>query len=329
MLNKYNKNTLFEFAADVSRGLGDKNKQLSPKYFYDDVGSKLFEKICIQPEYYPTRIEYDIIKTNLKNITKELDLPLSLVELGSGNSKKTFLLLENFAQLQKPFAYYFPIDVSHKILHESSNLLSTVINNLKIHYIHDDFFNGLKIANDYIKNKQNLAIPENKLVIFLGSSIGNFEPEQAKSFLLNIRKNLKTSDYFLIGFDLQKDQYVIENAYNDKNGITAMFNLNILNRINKELGGNFNLNFFEHRAFYNNKENRIEMHLVSKLDQYVYIKYIDKSFHFRKNETIHTENSYKYTQKQIEDISKDAGFTIKQLFFDKNNWFVLSLLKPI
>ncbi len=329
MLNKYNKNYLSEFASDVSIGLSNKNKQLSPKYFYDDVGSKLFEKICMQPEYYPTRTEYEIIKTNLKNLTEQLELPLSIVELGSGNSKKTFLLLENFAKLQKPYLYYFPIDVSHQILHESSKFLSIVIDNLKIHYIHEDFFNGLKIADDYIKNKKNISLPENKLVIFLGSSIGNFEPEQARSFLSNIRKNLKSSDYFLIGFDLQKDSKLLENAYNDKNGFTSMFNLNILNRINRELGGNFNLDFFEHKSFYNHRKNRIEMHILSRIDQLVHIKYINKTFDFSKNETIHTENSYKYTIKQIEDMSNDVGFSIKKIFSDKNNWFALSLLQPL
>ncbi len=328
MFNKYNKNTLSEFASDVSIGLGNKKKQLPPKYFYDDTGSRLFEKICIQPEYYPTRTEYDIMKDNLTNLINDLDLPLSIVELGSGNSKKTFLLLETFAKIQKPHTYYFPIDVSHQILHESSKFLSLIIENLKIHYIHQDFFKGLKMADDYIKSKKNISIPENKLVVFLGSSIGNFEPEQARLFLSNIRKNLKLSDCFLIGFDLQKDPHLIESAYNDKNGLTSMFNINILHRINKELGGNFNIDYFEHMAFYNQKENRIEMHLVSKIDQKVYIKYIEKTFHFQKNETIHTENSYKYTKKQIEDLSNDAGFSIKKHFFDKNNWFVLSLLKP-
>ena len=167
-----------------------------------------------------------------------------------------------------------------------------------------------------------------KLVLFLGSSIGNFELIEARSLLGSVRKKLNTNDLLLVGFDLQKDESVLNAAYNDKAGITAKFNLNLLARINRELDGNLELGKFEHHAFYSREKQRMEMHLVSKTDQQFYVGALGKTFHIRKGESIHTENSYKYTSNQISALANDCGFTLEKNFMDKNRWFDVALLSP-
>lgn len=167
------------------------------------------------------------------------------------------------------------------------------------------------------------------LILFLGSSIGNFEPNEAINFLRIIRHKMTIQDTLLIGFDLQKNTKTIEAAYNDRAGITANFNLNVLSRINRELGGDFNVRDFEHLAFYNENESRMEMHLLSKSDQQVNIRSLGEKFSFKQNETIHTENSYKYTLKQISVLADDSGFKVEKNFIDKKNWYDLALFSPI
>lgn len=319
-----------EFATDVARCLASKNKYLSPKYLYDKVGSQLFEQICLQPEYYLTRTEASILNKHALLISKLAGSNIKIIELGSGSSSKTAILL-SYLSSQKKRIYYFPIDISSSILIETERKLKSQFPNASIIGIRSDYDTGIDRAAAEcmaIEKKNNNNIPHTKLVLFLGSSIGNFELIEARSLLRSVREKLHTNDFLLIGFDLQKDESVLNAAYNDKAGMTAKFNLNLLARINRELGGNFELGKFEHCAFYSRERHRIEMHLVSKTDQQLYIDALGKTFALRKGESIHTENSYKYSLSQIAALAEDCGFTVEKNFTDKKRWFDLALFSP-
>lgn len=323
-IHKENQNqSLYDFAEDVERGLSQQNKFIASKYFYDDIGSKLFEQICMQEEYYLTSKEISILN-NYSNEISEKYQKHSLIEMGSGNSEKTRILLKAFSN--KESIYYFPIDIDHSILYSSIMKISNEFLNVYSKGVAGEFVDGINKIVRYIERHDN--IPKGKLILFIGSSIGNFEYSEVLEFLTLIRKFLEPDDGFLIGFDLIKNKSILENAYNDKSGITAKFNLNLLSRINKELDGQFNLNNFQHYAYFNDEKNRIEMHIISKKDQLVKIGKLDKNFHFRKNESIHTENSYKYTIKQIENIALKTGYSISNNYLDKNKWYNLALFTP-
>jgi L-histidine N-alpha-methyltransferase len=319
-----------DFAADVERGLAAQSKYVSPKYLYDEVGSQLFEQICLQPEYYLTRTEASILNKYAPVISKLAGSNIEIIELGSGSSSKTAILL-SYLSLQKKRIYYFPIDISSSILMESTRRLKSQFPNVSIIGIRSDYNLGIDkaaAAAGCMSAERNQEIPDMKLVLFLGSSIGNFELIEARSLLGSVRKKLHTNDLLLVGFDLQKDESVLNAAYNDKAGITAKFNLNLLARINKELDGNLELGKFEHHAFYSREQQRMEMHLVSKTDQQLYIGALGKTFAIRKGESIHTENSYKYTLNQIAALADDCSFTLEKNFMDKNRWFNVALLSP-
>jgi len=316
-----------EFAKNVENGLADIPKHISPKFFYDKIGSKLFEEICDQPEYYLNRIEAQILKKSASQIIDILDeKAISVIELGNGNSQKTRILLRPFLANWKNVSY-FPIDVSLKMLKKSIRDLSREYSNLRIFGVCSDYVKGLIKINEFMKFKRN--IPDKRLIIFLGSSIGNFDPKEASAFLHSLSKYIRNDDALLIGFDLEKDKSILEKAYNDKKGITSQFNLNVLSRINKELDGGFELSSFEHKSFYNLREHRIEMHLESKLDQKVSIGAIGKEFHFKEGETIHTENSYKYSKNRLYGLVKNAGLQVIANFTDPKNQYSLILLKKI
>jgi len=316
-----------EFAKNVENGLADIPKHISPKFFYDKIGSKLFEEICDQPEYYLNRIEAQILKKSASQIIDILDeKAISVIELGNGNSQKTRILLRPFLANWKNVSY-FPIDVSLKMLKKSIRDLSREYSNLRIFGVCSDYVKGLIKINEFMKFKRN--IPDKRLIIFLGSSIGNFDPKEASAFLHSLSKYIRNDDALLIGFDLEKDKSILEKAYNDKKGITSQFNLNVLSRINKELDGSFELSSFEHKSFYNLHEHRIEMHLESKLDQKVRIGAIGKEFHFKEGETIHTENSYKYSKNRLYALVKNAGLQVIANFTDPKNQYSLILLKKI
>jgi L-histidine Nalpha-methyltransferase len=316
-----------EFVKDVEKGLADKQKHISPKFFYDKKGSKLFEEICDQPEYYLNRSESLILKRSLNEITNIVgEKEISIIELGNGNSLKTRILLKPFLGNLKKVCY-FPIDVSLKMLKKSIKDLSKEYVNLEIFGICSDYVSGLMKINHFMKMKNN--IPKNKLIIFLGSSIGNFDPKEAKNFLYSLKRYIRQEDALLIGIDLEKDKRILDKAYNDKKGLTAKFNLNILARINRELDGEFKLSSFEHKSFYNIHKHRIEMHLESKLDQEVRVGAIKKTFHFKKGETIHTENSYKYSQNSLSELVKNAGLEMIQSFTDRKKQYTLILLKKV
>lgn len=319
--------SLEDFAKEVKNGLGRKKKRLNPKFFYDKRGSELFEQICVQPEYYLTITEYRIIIDNINSLLKYYDnKDISIIELGSGSSKKTKILLNYFLNKQEGSLHYFPIDISQEMLYKSSLKLQSDLPKIINHPIAADYFDGIATVTKFISSQNN--IPINKLILFLGSSLGNFEPKGAITFLRALRESINKEDSLLIGFDLQKKKDILEAAYNDVEGITAKFNLNILERINKELNGEFNLEKFEHLAYYNQVKNRIEMHLISKMNQNIKIDRLNQVFNFEKGETILTEYSYKYSLKSIEQLANKSNLRVERNFFDKNEWYNLALLTP-
>jgi L-histidine Nalpha-methyltransferase len=315
-----------EFACDVKHGLSLPRKRLKSKYFYDKIGSSLFEQICVQPEYYITRTEADILRERLPVIVSLLSDDISLVELGSGSASKTRIVFDHVLQRQD-YLHYFPIDVSHSMLSESVRTLSSDYPTLQITGISSDYSNGLDRATDLIALESH--VPCKKLILFLGSSIGNFEPQETVSFFQMLRDKMERTDLLLVGFDLQKDAAILNSAYNDKAKTTQKFNLNLLSRINRELEGDFNIKNFEHHAFYNLGEQRVEMHLVSKRDQECHIKLIQESFRFEQGESIHTENSYKYSLEQIRKLAEDNRFELKMNFMDQRKWFDLAIFCPV
>ncbi len=313
------------FADDVQRGLSHTPKYLPAKHFYDKIGSDLFEEITYQPEYYPTRTEAAILRSHAGDIRDALDGEISLVALGRGSSAKTTILLESILEEQS-LLHYLPIDISPKMLGQTAEHLDSKFGGLATLPIPSEYGPGLGRANQIISEKDHL--PDRKLVLFLGSSIGNLEPEDAHSFLRMIRDEMTLGDGLLVGFDLQKDSSVLQAAYNDRAGVTARFNLNVLARINRELGGEFPLESFFHRAFYNDTKGRIEMHLVSETDREVSIHELEESFRFAAGESIHTENSYKYTLDQIKVYAQQGGLEMKRVFMDDKKWFAVALLTP-
>ena len=304
------------FADEISFSLNQHSKFISPKFFYDKKGSELFEKICELPEYYPTRTEINILKKLKGELPLYLDGSFRLVELGSGSSVKTRLILDILNQVQDKIEY-FPIDIS-EILTESSALLQRDYNDLHITGIIDTYECGLEFLKNY-DDKKNL-------IIFLGSSFGNFTSDEGKEFLEKINSTMKDDDLFLIGLDLVKNKIILENAYNDSQGITAKFNLNVLSRINDELDADFNLNNFTHCAIYNENDQRIEMYLKSLVNQSVIISKVNISLTLKKNELIHTEHSHKYKLSQIRELMHQTGFDIKNTWLDENNHFALTLV---
>lgn len=307
------------FARHVSDGLITFPKFLLAKYFYDTEGSELFEKICETPEYYVTRTESEILKKNVNEIASLNRDKRVIVELGSGSSVKTRYLLSSFLHNSSELMY-MPIDVSGIMVASSENLLDE-FENLKIDGILAEYETGLDIAGSVIKQP--------KIIIFLGSSIGNFNLHDAFDFVKHIARVMNDGDSFLIGFDMVKDINVLNSAYNDAEGYTAEFNLNLLKRINRELGGEFDLNRFKHKAFYNAAKSRIEMHVVSQGEQDVCIHSIKKAVHFNDGETIHTESSYKFTDEMINDISLHAGLELEKMWKDDKNYFSLCLMRKI
>ncbi|MFB5619866.1 MAG: L-histidine N(alpha)-methyltransferase [Nitrosopumilus sp.] len=304
------------FAEEISFSLNRNSKFISPKFFYDKKGSDLFETICTLPEYYPTRTEIQILKNLQNDLPSFIDESFRLVELGSGASVKTRLILDVFTKLQSD-TEYFPIDIS-EILTESSEQLLRDYNSLHITGIIDTYEGGLEFLKNY-DNKKNL-------ILFLGSSFGNFSPVNGKGFLEKINSTMKSGDLFLIGLDLVKDSKILESAYNDSQGITAKFNLNVLSRINDELDADFDLNNFSHHSIYNKEDQRIEMYLKSLVNQSVIISKSNLSLNLEKNELIHTEYSHKYTLDQIKILLESVGFKIERVWLDDQTHFSLTLV---
>jgi dimethylhistidine N-methyltransferase len=297
-----------DLLSDVIAGLSSDPRTLPCKYFYDERGAALFQKICELPEYYVTRTEIDILGRYNAEIAAQLGPNIELIGLGTGAGTKTRILIEG---LENP-AVYVPIDISEKQLRKSSMRFQKIFPNLEI----------LPVCADYLQPVV-LPAPRHKaarnVVYFPGSTIGNFEPDEALQFLQRIANVCGRGGGLLIGVDLQKDQSVIEAAYNDEAGVTAQFNLNLLSHINRETGANFDLNKWEHRAIYNSEAGRIEMYLISIADQTVRIQ--DREFHFHAGERILTEHSYKHTPEGFIALARRAGFDFVKLWTDHARLF--------
>ena len=304
------------FAEEISYSLNQNSKFINPKFFYDKKGSELFESICLLPEYYPTRTEISILKKLKHDLPSYLDENINLVELGSGTSVKTRLILDIFTKLQ-PKTEYFPIDIS-EILTESSEQLLKDYDTLHITGIIDTYEGGLEFLKSY-DDKKNL-------ILFLGSSFGNFTPDDGKLFLEKILSTMKSGDLFLIGLDLVKNKNILESAYDDSQGVTAKFNLNVLSRINDELDADFDINNFSHYSIYNENDQRIEMNLKSLVSQSVIIGKSNLSLNLDKGELIHTEYSHKYHISQIKKLLNDVGFEFKNMWLDDEKHFSLTLV---
>jgi dimethylhistidine N-methyltransferase len=310
------KKTQKTFAQELSYSLSQKQKSINPKFFYDEKGSCLFKKICTLPEYYISRTEVAILRQLEEKLPHYLNGNFRLVELGSGSSTKTRILIDILEKSQKHIEY-FPIDISD-ILRESCKELQNDYKNLCITGIIDDY----EPALDLVKNYDD----KNNLIVFLGSSFGNYDPITGLGFLQKINSLMKSNDLFLLGLDLTKDEEVLEKAYNDSQGITAQFNLNVLSRINSELDANFDVNKFAHYAAYNKNQNRIEMYLRSLGKQIVSIPKADLALDIENNELIHTENSFKFTISQIKEMSTLSNFQIQDIWCDEKRYFSLVLL---
>lgn len=288
-------------------------------YLYDEHGSELFEQICELPEYYLTRTETEILESHADDIAAYSTGNMHLVELGSGSSTKTRLIIEALIRRQQNL-HYLPVDISETMLVHSARELVAEYPQLKITAYAAEY-------HDALQQLKRDDLPH-KTVLFLGSNIGNFEPEESLHFLEKVRSSLEHHDYFLLSADMRKPREVLEAAYNDAQGITAAFNLNILARINRELDGDFDIEQFEHHAFYNEKEGRVEIHIRSLCDQEVFIGLLGQTFSFHRGETIHTENSYKFTNAQIQEICKASGFRLVEQWTDARNFFSVNMLAP-
>ncbi len=310
------------FAHDVVTGLTASPKHLSCCYFYDAEGSRLFEAICELPEYYLTRAEASILRKHAADIASRFTADTILVELGSGNADKTRLLIEAFLAHRERLQLrlrYVPMDICRTVLEESSLELLRAYPRLEI----------LAVAAEYQEGLQHLRTEANqpKLILWLGSNIGNFERPDAARFLRQVRATMNPADRLLVGIDLRKDRAVLEAAYDDPQGVTAEFNLNLLARINRELGGNFDLRKFRHRARYDEVAGRIEIYIVSTAEQRVRIG-PELEVQFAADEAVHTENSYKYDIAEIDALAKAAKLRSEQRWLDAEGRFSLNLFAP-
>ncbi len=298
------------FADDVRRGLSKPKKELPPWYFYDALGSALFAAICELPEYYLTRAESEILRRDGAAIVRGLRSPERIIELGSGDGRKTRLLLEAVLARQARLRFV-PIDVDATTLEAGARDLLSTLPGLGID----------AICGDYREVVSLISPAPRTAVVFLGSSIGNLVPTAAAEMLRDVRRVLTHGDAFLLGADLLKPKDIVEPAYNDSLGVTASFNLNLLARINRELGGHFDLAAFEHRAFFNESESRIEMHLVSRKPQAAAIDALQVEARLERGETIHTENSYKYSESDLQTLGREGRFEIEEIWTDSQKRF--------
>jgi dimethylhistidine N-methyltransferase len=300
-----------DILAEVLTGLRQPQKALSPKFFYDAHGSDLFEQITRLEEYYPTRTEVGILKEHGPAIGQAIGPDAVIVEFGAGNLEKIRLLLD---VLDRPKAY-IPIDISEEHMTEAAAVLAKEYPDLRIEPVAGDYTKPLDLP------VWAMAEGVHRVGFFPGSTIGNFPPDEARAFLQTAKNILGDGD-LVIGVDLQKDAAVLNLAYNDLQGVTAAFNLNMLSNLNNLIGSNFDLSQFEHDAFYNEELGRIEMHLLSRVDQIVTVG--GEGFAFAKGETIHTESSYKYTFAGVRKLAEAVGWDVKQTLCDERQWFSLN-----
>ena len=298
------------FRSDVIAGLSANPKRLPCKYFYDEHGSALFDAICGLDEYYLTRTELEIMHRHCAEMARTIGLGATLVEFGSGSSVKTRLLLDQLVDS----AAYIPVDISRRHLLTTARRLARGYPKIEVRPICADFTENFQLPPSWEKHSR-------RIVYFPGSTIGNFERDDAVALLCRMARLCGPGGGELIGIDLQKDIGTIEAAYNDAQGITAQFNLNLLSRINHELGGNFDLAQFEHLAFYDRAANRVDIRLVSRCDQQVEIG--SEAFDFRTGEAIRTEYSHKYTIEAFEQMADEAGLRLRRYWTDDRQYFAV------
>lgn len=306
---------------EVQRGLTARPRSLSPWMFYDAEGSRLFERITALPEYYPARTERAILVKHAHAIVGafrgERSFPLRLVELGAGSASKTCILLEAFLRVSQDITY-MPVDVCSDALELACENVASAFPEVRIQ----------PIIRNYVTHPLQLGpFDGTTLALYIGTSIGNFSQEEARLILRNLVAQLQTGDALLLGTDMVKDESTLRAAYDDSDGVTAAFNLNILHRLNRELGADFDANRFRHRVRWNVAESRIEMHLESTQEQVVGIEEAELRLHFTRGETIHTENSYKFAANSIRVLLCDVGFEITGAWKDKRNWYTLTLAR--
>lgn len=309
------KPSLTSLEDEVLSGLTKDQKSLPPKLFYDTVGSRLFNQITELPEYYLTRVEKEILANNQVDIASHVGEGSALVELGCGNEEKISLILSGLEKVSE----YIPVDISLSALKETAEKIKVDNPLLNVKGIRADYTESLSFLSETSLTK--------KVISFLGSTLGNFEEEQREQFLRQLAEELQPGDGLLIGIDLKKPTHILEAAYNDSYGITAKFNKNILQRINKELDANFQLIKFRHRACYNEDRGRIEMYLVSESSQIIDIS--GQQFHFRQGEKIHTENSYKFSVEDFEKTLHRIGLRLRKVWMDKRKHFAVTYIEPI
>jgi dimethylhistidine N-methyltransferase len=305
------------FADDVRAGLTAAHKRLSPKYFYDELGSALFEAITFVPEYYLTRAETEILERYAPAIVDELDGPIDLIEFGSGSARKTRYLIAEILRRQRS-ADYKPIDISPSALMDSARGLVSEYDRLHVSAYAADYFDVLVNAR--------LSTANRVLALFLGSNVGNYEPDQARALLAAMSTAFKPGDALLLGTDLKKSPKALELAYNDPTGVTAAFDKNLLGRINRELGGHFDLDGFDHVARYDAGRGVVESFLVARRGQVVPIDALELELRFAAAETIHTESSYKFDFEDIEGLAGDCGFRVARSWTDAQERFAVNLL---
>ncbi len=303
-----------QMVRDVRQGLTKVPKQLSPKYFYDERGSKLFEEITQLPEYYLTRAERSLLERRISEIVAAVR-PCSLVELGAGSATKTRLILDEMRS-SGCAECYVPIDVSKEFLEATARQLQADYADIRITPVISDITEPFALP----------PVASPTLVVFLGSTIGNFPREPAVRLLSHVARAMGPSDRFLLGADLRKDPEIINRAYNDSKGVTAAFNLNVLQRLNRELGADFPVSDYEHRAFYSSDQHRVEMHLIARNAHKVVIPEIGE-IQFREGESIRTELSYKYDRPTLEDILQAAGLAMEKWMPADDGSFALALAR--
>ena len=304
-----------EIAKDISHGLTAPDKFIPSKYFYDARGSELFNKICRLPEYYPTRTEMSILEQAAPAIMESFNYG-DLVELGSGANWKIRMLLDAADETSFSCLRYVPVDVSKAELLAASEELLGIYPELEV----------LGIVADFTIHLNNIPNDRPRLIIFLGSTIGNFDNKSRRAFLRHVAGTMNEGDRFLVGFDMLKPKETLEAAYNDSSGVTSKFNKNVLNVLNRELNADFNPAHFEHVAFFNDEKERVEMHLQAKRRVEVNIDELGLVVQLDKDETIHTEICSKFSKSGVRKIIDEAGLLIKQLHSDSRQWFSLAEL---
>jgi L-histidine Nalpha-methyltransferase len=312
---------LSELADDTTKGLSAQPKFLLSKYFYDEHGSKLFREIMLMPEYYLTDCEMEIIETHKQTIFEIISNPtksFELIELGAGDGMKTKILLAHFFSQNADFRY-IPVDISASAVRKLENEISSLIPELRVNGRIGDYFQLLEEMGREGSKK--------KLLMFLGSTIGNMNHEESLDFLGKLRAVMQTNDLLLIGFDLKKDPEVIKKAYSDPHGITAAFNLNLLQRINDALEADFNLEHFRHVETYDPDTGTAKSYLISQTRQQVHVSKLDKTFTFEKDEPIYTEMSQKYDEEMIQNLADHSGFEVVRNFTDRRHYFLDSIWK--